>query len=72
MESHCKGLDKDTISSSSLDGKLHIWTQNPIYYFVASIDFDLTTILYSKIYSSIDGISDDILTGGILDMGNLY
>ena len=69
--SHCKGLDQDDTSGSSLDRTLHRLTPNTIYSMADSIYFDLIDLLYYNIYFSIDDTSDDILTRVISYMGNL-
>ena len=60
MEYHCKGLDKDSLSISSLDVTLHRLTTTTNYSIAVSITFCLITLLYYNISSSIDAVSDDI------------
>ena len=60
MVYHFKGLDKDDTYSLTLEGKLNILTPTPISYIESSITFDLITILYYNMYSSIDAMSDAI------------
>ena len=57
-------------SSSSLDGALHRLTPSPIYSILESITLVLTMIIYSKIYSSWDAMSDEIWNEGISGIGN--
>ena len=60
MEYQFKELNENDFSISSLDGMLKRLTPNPTYSIVVSVAFDLITIMYDNIYSSIDSISDDI------------
>ena len=62
---YCKVLDWYSTSGSSLGDTLHKLISTPISSITESIMFDLITILYYKIYYSIDAISDDIWTRGI-------
>ena len=71
MVYHFKGLDKDDPYSLTLEGKLNILTPTPISYIESSILFDLITILYYNMYSSIDAMSDAIWTGSKSYMGKL-
>ena len=60
MASPHKRLDNDAPYRSCLDGAFHRLTPTPISSIVASITFDLITILYSNMSSYIDAISGDI------------
>ena len=60
MSSHCKGLDEDATSISSLDSVLHILTPDQISSIAASIIFNLITLLYYNMSYFIDFMIDDI------------
>ena len=57
---HCKLLENNSPSGYYLDSTLHILTPTKIYYIAVSITFELITLLYSNMSSSIDAMSGDI------------